>query len=237
MDFGASNIFFLIFLVIDCRQTAVRLPPFKRANRVEWRATLLGFWPITCSITPRATPGFISGYAALNAPQVYLILGARGEHGASLPQNRREQLKNARINFHWTIANILVVVPQNEVELMTERQTSLNLKKAVKFIVFRADELRRLRNKRIRQSITRKIKKNMLLAPKSTMQINSFVRTVLPSPRDYYARYGFRQSSGVYLTDSENPAESVAFSEIPAVAVARADSILRDSFENESGNQ
>ena len=77
----------------------------------------------------------------------------------------------------------------------------------------------------------------MLLAPKSTMQINSFVRTVLPSPRDYYARYGFRQSSGVYLTDSENPAESVEFSEIPAVAIARADSILRDSFENESGNQ
>lgn len=81
------------------------------------------------------------------------------------------------------------------------------------------------------------IKKNlitMLLAPKSTMQINSFVRTVLPSPRDYYARYGFRQSSGVYLTDSENPAESVEFSEIPAVAVARADSMLRDSFEKES---
>lgn len=74
----------------------------------------------------------------------------------------------------------------------------------------------------------------MLLAPKSTMQINSFVRTVLPSPRDYYARYGFRQSSGVYLTDSENVADSVAFSEIPAVAVARADSMLRESFEKES---
>lgn len=75
---------------------------------------------------------------------------------------------------------------------------------------------------------------DMLLAPKSTMQINSFVRTVLPSPRDYYARYGFRQSSGVYLTDSESVSDSVAFTEIPAVAVARADSMLRDSFEKES---
>lgn len=74
----------------------------------------------------------------------------------------------------------------------------------------------------------------MLLAPESTMQINSFVCTVLPSPRDYYARYGFRQSSGVYLTDSENPGETVAFTEIPAVAVARADSMLRESFVKES---
>ena len=74
----------------------------------------------------------------------------------------------------------------------------------------------------------------MLLAPKSTMQINSFVRTCLPSPRDYYARYGFRQSAGIYMTDSDNPSESVDFCEIPAHSVARADAVLRQSFSTET---
>lgn len=75
---------------------------------------------------------------------------------------------------------------------------------------------------------------DMLLAPKSTMQINSFVCTCLPSPRDYYARYGFRQSAGVYMTDSETPSDSVDFCEIPAHSVARADSLLRKSFSSET---
>lgn len=73
----------------------------------------------------------------------------------------------------------------------------------------------------------------MLAANKDTKAINAFIDVPIPSPKDYFARYGARVSSGVLSVDDfgEEP-NPINFSNTVISSVIRGQKLVSSQFQD-----